>query len=249
MKFKLYLLPVLIGLLFTSCQITENIYLEPDGSGKVTYEVDASGLMDAMGGVLAEEGASQNIDSTFTFKQLMEEKKDSIAKLSLTDQQRLKGLENMKVHMKMDAAQKIFKMDLLNDFRQVSEMQNMMEALKIVQNLEKKANQPENPFADMMKPDNVELKYAFDGKVFKRNVRVIDPALQQQAKDTTGMFKMMFAGSQYIVKYHFPKKVKSVSNPNAVIGEDKKTVTLPLALSDYMEQPEKTNLEVVLDKK
>lgn len=249
MKFKLYLLLAVTGLFFTSCQITENIYLEPDGSGKVNYEVDASGLMDAMGGILGEEAASQNIDSTFTFKALLEEKKDSIAKLPVEQQLRLRELEDMKVHMKMDAPQKILKMELFSDFKQVSQMQNMMEALKTVQELEKKASQPENPFGDMMKTDNVELKYAFDGKVFKRTVRVIDPVAQAQAKDTTGMLKMMFASSQYIVKYHFPKKVKSVSNPDAVIGPDKKTVTVPFAMSDYMDEPEKTNLEVVLDKK
>lgn len=249
MKFKLYLLSAVFGMFFSSCQITENIYLEPDGSGKVNYEVDASGLMDAMGGLLAEETAGQNIDSTFTFKALLDEKKDSIAKLPVAEQQRLRELENMKVHMQMDTPQKIFKMELLSDFKQVSQLQNMMEALKTVQNFEKKSNQPENPFGDIIKTDNVELKYAFDGKVFKRTVRVIDPVAQAQAKDTTGMVKMMFANSQYIVKYHFPKKVKSVSNPAAVIGPDKKTVTVPFAMSDYMDEPEKTNLEVVLDKK
>ena len=55
---------------------------------------------------------------------------------------------------------------------------------------------------------------------------------------------MIFASSNYIVKYHFAKPVKKVSNTSALFSEDRKTVTLHYPFSEYMENPEKLNLEV-----
>lgn len=250
MTIRLSLIAVLVSAFFTSCQITENIYLQEDGSGKITYDVDASELMSMMGDKLGDTGMGDNIDSTMTFKQLFEEKKDSIAKLPLTEQERLKKFENMSVHMKMNSGEGVFKMAVLGDFKQVSELQNMMEAMKSVQALDKKTSTPENPLGNLMASSgNTDLKYSYDGKTFKRTMKIIDPKLQEQAKDTTGMMKMMFSSSKYVMKYHFPKKVKSVSNPNATYSEDHKTVIIPYTLADYMETPEKMSFEVVLDKK
>ena len=69
------------------------------------------------------------------------------------------------------------------------------------------------------------------------------------AKDTTGMTQMMFAGSNYTLKYHFPRKVKSVSHPGAMFSDDRKTVTVQYPFTEYLENPDKLNLEVVLEKK
>ena len=241
---------ILASICFVSCQITENIYLQEDGSGKISYDVDASELMSMMGDKLGEAGMGDRVDSTMTFKQLFAEKKDSIAQLPKAEQDRLKKLEDLSINMKINSAEKIFKMSLLGDFKKPADLQDMSEAMKSLQALDKKTPDASNPLSGMMQSSgNTDLKYSFDGKVFKRNLKIIDPKLQQQTQDSTGMMKMMFAGSQYIMKYHFPKKVKSVSNPNALYSEDRKTVTIPFSLIDYMESPEKMSFEVVLDKK
>ena len=63
--------------------------------------------------------------------------------------------------------------------------------------------------------------------------------------------KKMYAkyklAQSYTLKYHFPGKIKSVSNEKAVISSDKKTMTLEFQLSDCLQNPEMTNLEVVLE--
>lgn len=246
---RLFVLAILVPLFFTSCQITENVYLQEDGSGKIAFDVDASGLMEIAGSQMAEAG-KDNIDSTFTFKQLFDEKKDSISKLPQAEQERLRKLENMSVNMKMSSAAKEFKMSVFTNFKKADELQDMMEAMKSIKDLEKKPEEAANPFSDMMKTgSNTSLKYAYDGKIFKRTVKVIDPKLQEQMKDTTGMMKMMFASSQYTIKYHFPRKIKSVSDPKALLSEDRKTVTIPYSLTDYFEKPDMMSFEVVLDKK
>jgi hypothetical protein len=150
----------------------------------------------------------------------------------------------------MDATQKTFKMSLLSDFKNVTKLQDMSEAMKAIQSLDKKTTDPSNPLASMMDSgNNTDLKYAYDGKVFKRTLKIIDPKIQEQTKDTTGMMKMMFAGSKYTLKYHFPRKVKSVSNPDALFSDDRKTITIPYSLVEYLEQPDKMSFEAVLDKK
>lgn len=242
---------VAVCVFLTGCQITENIYLQEDGSGKITYDIDASELMALAGDKLRETG-KDNIDSTMTFKQLFDEKKVSIAKMTAEDQQKLKKFEDVTMRMKMSAEQQAFNISLLKDFKNVFELQDMTEAMKAMQSLDKKnmVSDPSNPLAAMMGPGgNTELKYAYDGKVFRRTLRIIDPKIQAQAKDTTGMMRMMFAGSTYTIKYHFPKKVKSVSNPDALFSADRKTVTIPYPLAVYLEQPDKMSFEVVLDKK
>jgi len=56
---------------------------------------------------------------------------------------------------------------------------------------------------------------------------------------------MIFESSKYIIKYHFPKEVKSVSNKQAMFSEDRKTITIEFPFNEYMKEPEKTNFEVV----
>ena len=90
----------------TSCTLTENIYVNDNGTGKFSLDMDGSSLMAMAGDQLGDQmggDLKKNIDSTFTFKQLFEEKKDSIAKLSPEAQKELKKLENFVVNTKMNA--------------------------------------------------------------------------------------------------------------------------------------------------
>jgi hypothetical protein len=62
------------------------------------------------------------------------------------------------------------------------------------------------------------------------------------------MMNMFYESSTYTLKYHFPKKVKKVSNSTALYSEDRKTITIEFPLSDYMKEPEKLNFEVEFEK-
>ena len=249
MKLRFYAFVATLSIVFSSCQITENIDMKADGSGKISFDVDASELMAMAGDKMSENGKLKNMDSTFTFKQIFEQKKDSISKLPAAEQARLKRMENMSVNMKMNSDTKEFRMSIFTDFKKADELQDMMQGMKSVKDMEKAPTDKSNPLSGMMNgANNTDLKYSFDGKTFKRTLKIIDPKVQQQSKDTTGIYKMMFAGSKYTIKYHFPKKVKSVSNSNALFSEDRQTVTIPYSLNEYLENPEKMNLEIVLEK-
>lgn len=237
-------------LCLVSCNFTENIDVQESGSGKYSVEVDASGLM-AMGGAKMSEqmGLKEGkvLDSIISFKTILEEKKDSIAKLSPDKQAALKGLENTIIHMKMDPEKKEFLIAINSPFEKVTQLQNLMDAFSVLQDL-KKANTNEadkSPFGGGFGDNNSKLSYVYDGKSFSRKVELLKGKTKEV--DSLGMSKMLFASSSYTLKYHFYKPVKSVSNPDALFSGDRKTITVRYPFTDYMDNPEKLNLNVVFE--
>ena len=242
MKAKLIaLLTMLLLVLTTSCNFTENIIIKEDGSGTMDFEMDGSQIMAMAGDEIAKEGKEERIDSTFNFKELFAKKKDSIAKLPKEDQEKLKMLENMTVRMLMDSKTAEFKLGMITDFKNASELKDMMNGLNEIKNMNKKAGAGmPNPFES-----KANVSYSYDGKKFIRKVTVPE---NLQVSDSLAMYMEVFETSNYVLSYKFPKKIKSVSNKSAVIGEDKKSLTLAFSLSDYYTDPKSMNLEVTFEK-
>lgn len=235
-----------VTLLLTSCTVTENIFVEADGSGNFNVDLDGSSLMAMMPKDSLKN--EKSMDSTFTFKQLLADNKDSIAKLPISEQQQLKKLENFKMRMQMNQEQKQFLFSLQTNFKSVSELQDAMVAINAMSSLQNKTNKatefgsaiPSEGLAN----NNSTLSYSFKGNKFTR-IAVLNKekkaALNEEAAE---MNKMIFASSNYIVKYHFAKPVKKVSNAAALFSEDRKTITIQYPFSEYMDAPEKMNIEV-----
>ncbi|MCV9931090.1 hypothetical protein OIU80_02245 [Flavobacterium sp. LS1R47] len=234
----------------TSCTFTENINITDSGTGKFSLEMDGSALMKMAGEQLGNEvnDSKQKIDTTFSFKEMFKNKKDSIAKLSPEEQKELKKLENFLVNMKMNTTENQFLLNLNSDFKNVNELQDMMKSLSAIQNIEKnKSSDAKLPF-DGNFSNNSTVSYNYDGKKFNRKVVLNPKETIKPVADSLGMNKMIFASSTYILKYNFPKKVKKVSNSNAVFSEDRKTITIEYPFTDYMENPTKMALEVEFEK-
>ncbi|MCV2486565.1 hypothetical protein OD917_16650 [Flavobacterium sp. SH_e] len=233
----------------TSCTFTENITINDNGTGKFSVDMDGSALMEMAGDQIAGQmgDAKKDIDTTFTFKQVFEEKKDSIAKLSPETQKELKKLENFIVSTKMSSEKKQFLMTMATDFKNVNELQDILQTLSTFQKLEGGA--AANPLGSGFGDNGSKLSYSYDGKKFTRKAVIDQQKKAAKAKDSAGdMSKMMFASSSYIVKYHFPKKIKKVSNPTALFSDDRKSITIQYTFTDYMENPDKLNFDVEFEK-
>jgi hypothetical protein len=168
--------------------------------------------------------------------------------LSISEQQQLKKLENFNMRMQMNQEQKQFLFSLQTNFKSVSELQDAMVAINAMSSLQNKVNKT-NEFgsgipADSFANNNAVVSYSFKGNKFKRTATLNASKKVVPNEETAEMNKMIFASSNYIVKYHFAKPVKKVSNTSALFSEDRKTVTLHYPFSEYMENPEKLNLEV-----
>lgn len=244
MKEKIrFVLSLLAALIMTGCNFTENVYVNKDGSGKFALDIDASTMMSMMG-----EGGEQSVDTTFAFKALLAEKKDSIAKLPLAEQERLKKLEQFSIRTHVDGTAKTFVLSLMGDFKNPSELVDAMSMMKSMDDLQSKGGGEKSKLSKLGEL-NTDLKYSFDGKKFVRKVTIKDAAVQKQLSDSLATIKPMLETFTYTVKYHFPKKVKSVSVKNALFSDDRKTVTIQYPFSDYIEKPEVMNFEVVLENK
>lgn len=247
---KIYVGVVLLLLAFcTSCQFSENIYINEDGTGKVSFDMDGSELMEMMGEEMAKE-KGESIDSIISFKEMFKNQKDSIAKLSKEDQEKLKKLEAFEMHMVMNTEKKKMRMNMYANFNNISEMQDMFKTMNKVGEIDKSSGNSKvgaNPLSAFGSEGVSKTSYTYNGNIFKREVTVLDKGKLEAVKDSIGQAEMMFAASDYTLNYHFPKKIKSVSLDNAKISEDGKSFSISVNFMEYIKNPERLNVEVKLE--
>ncbi|PBJ06790.1 hypothetical protein [Flavobacterium sp. ACN6] len=241
MKYKLI---SLLLVLFTSCQITETITINPDGSGDIELVQlrDENSYMQVAGESYSRENIFQ--DTTFIFKEYINKYNENFVKYKTDEQQLFQKYANVKVHLKKSSFEKEFKNVLSLHFNKVSEIPDLYKT-------EDYASDIQHNYALTAENHYYRIEYDFDGKVFKRKISIINTAELEKAKQEAAKFTERYGSSKmiqtYILKYHFPNNIKSVSNPKAVISSDKKFFTLEFLLSDFYGNPEITNLEVVLE--
>lgn len=267
--FKCLLVAALLVSL-SSCSITERIIFKEDGSGKFAYEIDGSKMMSMMGDAFKDESAkkskkkknkkgereSLDMDSTFTFRELFAEKKDSIAKLPLEEQEKLKKMENFSMRMVMNEAKGTLNYTMFTDFKSIAELKDIMSPMQSMKSLGS-SNKSIGEKGSMMNDDNTN-EYFYDGKLFQKKVSKLpidnsnkdaetireEDELAQSMKESMAA---VYEESEFKVVYQFPKAVKKVSNPNAVYSDGRKTVTVLFDMKEYMETPESLNLEIELE--
>ncbi len=245
MKLKLLFLLVFAGLV-SSCQFTETMVLNADGSGTMSMELNLNEMM-AFGGMSEMDTAESKMDTVIYIKDFLEEKKDSISKLSQADQQKLKKLENYKVNINIDSEEKIMKYDISIDFKKVSEANDILSALEQVENIGPSSQKDPSEVKKDETPDIIGVNYSFDKNIFKRDAFIKDKKIHQQQVDSLKQTEAFFAGSLYTLSYTFPKKIKEASNPNAVFSNDKKTMVIRVQFIDYFKDPDLLDLEVKLE--
>lgn len=252
MKVKNLIIVVFVSVLFVNCAITEKLIINDDNTGKFLYEIDGSALM-AMG---AQAKKSQNkeqkepevVDSIISFKEILLEKKDSIASLSAEEQEKLKKLENFNMHVQVDETKELMKFSFYSDFASIKELQNITSPIKTLSMLNNKKQDVE---AEMLPDNDAMVSFFYDGKTFRKK-SVKEKNTEVEAKEDSlvgGMDKeqtmqMLYSQSNFKVVYQFPKAVKTISIENAMFSADRKTITIEFPFKEYMENPEALNFEV-----
>nr|WP_299344137.1 hypothetical protein [Allomuricauda sp.] len=236
----------LLGVLTLSCNFTEEIFLEEDGSGKLSINFDGSELMQMAGEEMTKSN-EKPVDSIISFKKLLEEKKDSIAQLSPEEQENLKRLEPFNMHMVMNPEAKEMKFDLFSEFKNVSEVNDAFNAFQGASALGPNGNQGQQPPIGSQEPAT-EVSYSFKGRKFSRKAKIIDEELFKQSVDSLQGAEMFLSGSTYTLKYHFPKRVKSASAEEATFSADGKTLIYEVSFLDLLKDPSILDLEVELEK-
>jgi hypothetical protein len=232
-------------LVLKSCSFKEKIYVNADGSGSMSFHMDASQLMKLAGDEFAE--SDKSFDSIMDFKTLLDEKRDSIAGLPADQQAKLKALEKFRLKMKMIPEEEEMSFTLMTDFNKASELTDMFSEMSNLQGLGDTPNPEDQPLAALSGNSSSAVTYNFEDNVFKRNVEVIDRDLLNAQIDSIGEMEMFFQSSTYKLEYHFFKPVKSVSDSTAFFSQDRKTVTVERNFMEYLKNPESFNIEFVLE--
>lgn len=230
--------------LTTSCNFTEEIFLEEDGSGKLSINFDGSELMEMAGEEMVKDG-EKAVDSLISFKDLLEEKRDSIAQLSPEEQAKLKRLEPFNMHMVMNPEEKVMKFDLFSEFGNVSEVNDAFNAFQGASALNPDGNQQQGPMG--MQDPTTEVNYSFSKNTFSRTSKILDEELFQKSIDSLQGAEMFLSGSTYTLKYHFPRRVKSANVEGATFSADGKTLFYEVGFLDLMKDPAVLDLEVELE--
>lgn len=247
---KIYLgLLVALITFCTSCEFSETIYINEDGTGKMSLYFDGSELMQ-MAGSQMTGGREEAIDSMISVKELLSKQKIDMSKFSKEEKKQFENLGKLNMHMVMDTKKSKLNLDIFTDFDNINDLQNMYRDMNKLAELSKKSNAfgGSNPLGDINPEELTSMKYSYKNNVFKRAFKVLDKKMIDSLKGNLGQAQMILASSTYKLDYHFPRKIKSVSLKNAVIGKDGKSFTVKINFMEFMDNPEILNLEVELEK-
>lgn len=246
MKIKNILFVLIIAIIsLTSCQITEKIYLNEDGSGTFDLEVDMSQMMKSLGSM----GKEKEIDSTYVandtimdFSKMLLEKKDSIAKLPKEKREELEKLKGMLVKIHEDKNKNEFTMSYVMKFKNVKELIEMQNMMGNAQSLDEGK--------DKKLPSKTNMKFSFKKNKFKREsiAKKLTETEVESYDKSMEQFNMFMDGSSYTIEYHFPKPIKSTTAKNATFSADKKVLYLKSTLKEVTDTPAILDFEVKLQK-
>lgn len=248
-----------------SCNVTESIVFNENGSGQflVTYNMgDAMKAMSgAMGGSDNEEKISGKLmDTTMVFVDIMEMYKDSVAALPEEKRLAMEAVKDMFMTMQMDENEGVMDLGIGLNFASIEELKGINEKLAKAQSLNAQNDQIDalkdnSPLGKFMGNENNNVSYNFEKHVFSR-VSSISNREDEDEETSDGLFDDTDESSQafmdyfenafYTVKLTFPRAVKTVSIEGAELSEDRKTVTYKTNWIDYLKNPKLLDVNVEL---
>jgi hypothetical protein len=191
----------------TACfDITEDITVNKDGSGTYVSTTDASKLSEQLSMVAAMDTTGQLIPK-------MKYALDSSFNANFTKYAQVKGVSNVKVDTSKPY---IYKVSL--DFKDVLALNNVV-------NVDKKDDSQKNLYA--WAKGKLSRKDSGIGGMGEMGLE------DEQQKE---MAKSLLKDMKYTIIYRMPKKVSGMTNKEAKLSSDKKTVTLECNLLDVMDK-------------
>ena len=244
---KKILLLLVVVFTFVSCQFTETLTINEDGSGRMSMNIDMKEMM-AMTQSMGMDSTTVKMDSTVAFKDLLKEKKDSIAKLPKADQEKLRKLKDYKIRTVMDPETSDLYIDVFVDFKNIEEANNLMNSLNQASAIIPEAPGSNAEVKSDPSSDVLGVRYAYKGNKFSRDAYIKDEAAYKKQKDSLKSAEMFMNSMNYTLKYTFPKKIKSSSIEDASYSLDGKTIIVELSFMDYFKNPDILDLQIELEK-
>jgi hypothetical protein len=239
---KYFLLLVLV--FAASCQVTETLHLNSDGSGtiEVVFLRDENSYMQ----LAKEEYSKEDIfkDTTYVFTDYFKKYAETFARTPKEDQNVYLKYADVKIHIKKSSYEKEFRTTVSQNFNKAADIIDLYKAEDYADNIKKN-------YALTAEEHYYKVHYTFENNHFNRIVNITDSIQLKKEFDQIEKIKTHYKGyklvQSYVLNYHFPRKIQSVSNSLAKISDDRKSLLLQFLLTDCKQNPEITNLEVVLE--
>ena len=233
----------LLIVLATSCQVTETLHLNEDGSGslEVVELRDEHSYMQ----LVKEDYSKEEVykDTTFYFKDYYTKYAETFNRTGKEDQDVYYTYADVKVHIKKSSYDKEFKTTISQNFKKATDLVDLYKA-------ENYADDIKFNYSLAAEEHYYKVSYDFVSNKFNRIVKITDAKHFKNKVEYVENWKNHYKGHRvtqsFVLDYHFPRKIKSVSNSSAKISPDKKSLKLEFLLTDCLQNPEITNLEVIL---
>lgn len=235
---------LLIIVFLSNCQVTETLHLNQDGSGNIQTEFlrDEQSYMQLIGEEYSKEEKFE--DTTYIFKDFITKYSENYSKLPVVEQAIFQKYANVNVHIKKSSFEKEYRTKVSQTFNKISAVPDLYKTQEYADDLK-------HNYALSAEEHYYNVSYAFDGTLFTRTVKITDPIEFKKQQDKIADLKTRAANYKlnqpYVLKYRFPRKIKSVSNANARISNDKKELELHFLITDCLVNPKSTDLEVLLE--
>ena len=258
---KKILLLFIAVITMTSCQLTEEVAFNEDGSGTYNFAIDMSAMMsmkeNKKTGENEEVHKPKKTDSIIYVKDLFEKYKDSIKNLSASEKAFMERMKNATMRMQIDEEAEKMIMTLSSPFKSVEDLKNISEDFRKIDKLKnaedgkKEENSIDHMFSEMNKAS---VSYTFSKHKFSRKISIIENEEEKADKEANktdekidksmaDMMKMF----GYKIIYHFPGKIKNVSYKDAMLGTDGKTLIIQTTLDKIDKNPKLLEFDVTFE--
>lgn len=236
----------ILSIIFSGCSVYEDIYFNEDGTISYSLTYDASQILamtpDALG-----KNSDIPADSIITISEILKEKKDSIQNMSDEEREMFEALKPFSLSIKNDSIARELSISVKGDFENSETMNHSFLMLNKIS--KEKEGGEDNLLRSNSKFDiNYSLsRYSWDGK---KMTRTIDEkgSLEEPDEDSKRYREMMmlFSGGKIMTRYHFPNRIKSISNEKALFSQDGKSVVLEQPAASHI-KPTAEAFDIVIE--
>ncbi|MAB50116.1 MAG: hypothetical protein CMC05_15960 [Flavobacteriaceae bacterium] len=260
---KVFLI-IVFACFIASCNVTESIVFNQDGSGEflATYEMGEAikAMSVAMGGDENKEKkeGGEIMDTTIVFADIMETYKDSVAALPEEKRLAMEAVKDMYMRMQINEDEGVMSFGMGMQFESIDDLKDIRKKLKKIQSLNSQGDQvnamkENSPLGNFMGNENNDVAYIYTTDGFSRmtSIKLPDEATEDaidelfdETDESNQQFLEYFEGSFYNVKLTFPKAVKSIDVEGAEFSDDRKTVTYKTNWVEYLKNPKLLDVNV-----
>ena len=231
-------------LLTTSCQVTETIHFNENGSGTITVEMLR---IEQSYQQLAGEEYNKGevfVDTTYVFDDYISKYSETFSKLTPEDKAVFNAYKGVKVHTKKNSFEKEFRTTFTQNFLQANQIADLYKTQEYVSDIV-------HNYALSAEEHYYKVAFKLSSKEFKRMVTIIDKEHLKREQATINNYKKQLGDKKMhqriTLSYHFTKKIKSVSIPNAKVSPDKKSVEISFGLLESLFDPISTSVVIVFE--